>query len=112
MKKTISIALAACMLIMCMFALTSCSGLSGTYENEILGTKTTYKFGAFGKYTMTVDATFGEDEVVEGKYEISDDGNEIIFIYEDKDGEEIRIPMPFEKGDGYIKIMGVEYKKK
>ena len=112
MKKTISIALAACMLVMCMFALTSCSGLSGTYENEILGTKTTYKFGAFGKYTKTVDSPIGEDEVVEGKYEISDDGNEIIFIYEDEEGEEFRLPVSFEKGDGYIKIAGVEFKKK
>lgn len=119
MKKIISAILVCVLLVGCMFTLASCGNKpSGAYEAtvEVLGQKvtTTYDFGG-KKVEITIKTTVlgsVNTETSEAKYEINEtsDGLEITFITE-VDGEEKSQTYTYEKGDGYIKIGGVEYTK-
>lgn len=107
MKNLVRILSLALVVVMLCATLASCAGLSGTYSADVFGVKTTYKFGAFGKVTATVEA-LGQSETIEGKYKV--DGDKIIFTYEE-DGKESTNEAKFEKTDDGIKIGGVDFKK-
>ena len=121
MKKIIS-AVLVCMLLACMlFSLASCGKtLSGEYQ-DVLKT-TTLKFSG-SNVTITIDNIIGDDTVLQGKYEITEDeeneGKYIItFTFDDEeDADNWDAPMSFSEGeeDGkkYIKLGGIltYYKK-
>ncbi len=106
MKKSVKfLALVMALLMICL-PLTACGKrLSGKYEHESWGIKTTYEFKG-NKVTYSVGG-----EEVEGTYEIKDDkiifefdGNKLVELI---NGEEL----DFEKTDDGIEIEGIEYKK-
>ena len=125
MKKILSIAIMCCILLSCAFTLLACgNSVSGTYKASLLGTDVVYEFGSFGNVIIRIDYPAGEDTVIEGKYELSEDGNEITFIFEANADNEDKVEeysgtFNFAKGedkDGnkYVKIGLVtytEYKK-
>lgn len=113
MKKTIKVAALMLVIVMAVFAFASCGKkLSGTYKDALTG-NVTYEFSG-NKYTQTTDNFFGDDTVVEGKYEIDEDAGTITFKYE-ADGEEKTRTEDFVEGtEGdveYIKIGGFKYNK-
>ncbi len=107
--KKISLRITALTLVMLILSisLVSCGGLSGKYEASILGTGTAYTFKGS---KVTVDfMVLGMSKSVEGKYKIK--GDKITFTFDDEEGEKYAGEFNFEKGDEYIKIGIVEYKK-
>ena len=90
MKKTVS-AILVCVLLACtLLTLASCGkSLSGAYKAEVdllIGkSSVTYEFSPFGKVTQTTNS-LGKETVVEGKYELIDEGNKIILTFENEDG--------------------------
>ncbi len=113
MKKTISAILVCVLLVGCIFTLASCGkALTGKYTADLslLGVYT-YEFSAFGKVTKTVDPFVGNDTtVVEGKYEINDEGTKIILTFGDE-ANTYEFATGEENGVSYIKIDGVKYEK-
>ena len=107
MKNLVRILSLALVVVMLCATLASCAGLSGTYSAGVEGMKATYKFGAFGKVTATVEIA-GQTQTQEGKYKV--DGDKITFTFE-VDGKESTSEAKFEKTDDGIKINGMEYKK-
>ncbi len=103
MKTAIKLIALSLVLVMSVMMFASCGAISGTYENEILGTKTTYEFS--GNKVKTTVTIAGISTTKEGTYEIKDD--KITFTYEGTSAS-----VPFEKGDDYIEIGGVKYEKK
>ncbi|MBO5883185.1 MAG: hypothetical protein J6Q78_02120 [Clostridia bacterium] len=115
MKRSVRIlALGVVAVILCM-ALASCGTLSGTYKNDGL-----FGFGAteieFKGSKMYVN--MGGIEA-EAKYSVKGDKITIEFQDEDEDNADISDIFEllngehdFEKGDDYIKIGDVKYKKK
>ena len=110
MKKILSVVLACALLVGCLFTLASCGGVSGSYtaEVEILGQggSTTYDFHGSKVDIITKTKILGSvnTETVEASYKVS--GDEITIKTES--GENT---YTFEKGDGYIKIAGIQYNK-
>ena len=117
MKKIVSALLVCVLLIGCAFAFASCGKkISGTYADS-LGI-TTYEFS--GKnVTLTVKNIIGDDLVLEGTYEISEENGEshILFTFEGNTAEAAAysIPVSFAQGkegdQKYIKIGGITYNK-
>lgn len=105
MKKIVALVLVAVILTM---TLASCGGISGTYSAEILGSGVEYKFSG-SKVTITPKLLGGYGTPVEAKYKIKD--NKITITVEDDEGSEYGGTYDFEKGDDYIKIGAVTYKK-
>lgn len=116
MKRILSIVLACTLLVGCLFTLSACGNtLSGAYEAkaELLGQSisTTYDFHGskvdiivkttiLGNVnTETVEATYKIEEV-EGKLEMTI-----------TKGENDSSTVILEKGDGYIKLAGIQYNK-
>lgn len=113
--------------VMLCCTLASCAtSVSGTYSAEATiagnGVKTAYKFGAFGKVTLSVTTTLlGNSTTKEykGKYKIkkTDDGKyEITFTFDNEEGTDKNSgTVSFEKtknGDKKaIKLAGVTYTK-
>lgn len=110
MKKILSAVLACALLVGCLFTLASCGGISGSYtaEVEILGQggSTTYDFHGSKVDIITKTKILGNvnTETVEASYKV--DGEEIIITIDEKSST-----YTFEKGDGYIKIAGIQYTK-
>ena len=110
MKKILSVVLACALLVGCLFTLASCGGVSGSYSAElsVLGqsASTTYDFHGSKVDIITKTTILGNinTETVEASYKV--DGDEIIITTGDKSNT-----YTFEKGDGYIKIAGVQYTK-
>ena len=110
MKKILSALLACALLVGCLFTLASCGGVSGSYtaEVEILGQggSTTYDFHG-SKVDIIIKTTIlgsVNTETSTASYKI--DGDEITIT----EGEN-SATFTFEKGDGYIKIAGIQYNK-
>ena len=127
MKKIISFALALCLVVGVMFALTSCFGAipGGTYEIEgtnqtveVKGSKMTMKQDIAGTEVGIVVAFKVDGDKIEITYDsvIYDGDNEIvkgiIAEMEEEMGEEVNGTFDFEKGDGYFVIDGAKYVKK
>lgn len=118
MKRIVSAILVCVLLVSSMFMLTSCGkSLSGEYKDDLTN-NVTYKFGAFGKVTLSIDSIIGEDKVYEGKYEIEgeDDDLEITFTFEDEDANKVYggtsdFAQGEENGKKYIKIGFLTYSK-
>ena len=117
MKRIISTILVCVLLLGCVFTLASCGKMiSGTYsaktEVAAQSVEVSYTFKGTKVALETKTTILGNvnTSTEEGKYSI--DGDEITFTFEDKDGKEVSNTYTFEKGDGYIKIAGIEYKKK
>lgn len=117
MKKIISAVLVCVLLMCCVFALASCGKLSGTYKDA--ANITTFEFSG-SKVTLRIDNIIGEDTVLEGKYEITEDeeGKQTItftFDSEDDEADAWEAPMSFLEGkEGdveYIKIGIFKYNK-
>ena len=109
MKKIIALVLVAVMLTM---TLASCgTKLSGTYSLEAIGTgvELTFKGSAV---TITLKAVGFELGSAEGTYSIKKDKITLTFDSDKDDIKKYDGTFDFEKGDGYIKIGGVEYKAK
>lgn len=120
MKKIISTLLVFVLLLGCVLTLASCGKtLSGTYEREDLGVKTSYTFK--GK-----DVTFESKATVlgsvvtttkTGTYEIeeTDDGLEITFTWVEEGKDDVVETLTLEEGKKndvkYVKIGLVEYTK-
>ena len=96
-------------LVLLTMAFASCSTISGTYEYELAGTGASYEFSG-SKVTITAKVLGAEVGSFDGKYSIKDD--KITFTFEDEEAEEYSGTFDFEKGDDYIKIGLIEYKKK
>ena len=117
MKKIVSLVLVSVMLVGMLFALTACGKtLSGTYTDAL--SVTSYSFSG-KKVTITVDNIIGEDTVIEGVYEITEeeDGKFITFTFEgEEDGDDYEGKFAFsegtEDGEDYIKIGIFKYTKK
>ena len=102
MKKIISTLLVCVLLLGCVLTLASCGKkLRGTYTADLGGMEMSMTFKG-KKFTQEF---YGES--VEGTYKIK--GDKIYLTYEGEDEAE---ELDFEKGKGYIKIDGVELKKK
>ena len=118
MKKILSLILVCVLLVGTMFTLASCANsLSGEYK-DALTSNVSYKFGAFGKVTLTVDSIIGDDKVYEGKYKIdSEDGDfTITFTFDDADANKIYggtndFAKGEENGEEYIKLGLFRYNK-
>lgn len=117
MKKILSMLLVCVLLVGTLFALTSCGGPSGKYQDALK--VTTLEFSG-SKVTITIDNIIGNDTVLEGKYDITEDdeGNKTItftFESEDDEADAWDAPMSYSEGeeDGkqYIKIGIVKYTK-
>ena len=109
LTKVLALAVVASMLCL---VLASCGGLSGKYEADALGLAgATYEFKG-NKVTITVDVV-GFEKSFEGKYKLvkEDDKQKIEFTFEDAEAEKYTGSFSFEKGEDYIKIGGVKYKK-
>jgi len=121
MKKFIrSLSLVLVVVTLCLSLASCAKSVSGAYtaKVEILGqsVEETYTFGAFGKVTRTHKATvLGSVKTTEteGKYKIEKNGDamEITLTFENDEGEKVENTYTFEKGEEYIKIGLVEYKK-
>ena len=93
--------------------------LSGSYKGEldiaIASAEVVYKFsGSKVKVTSTYEVMgFEKTFTYDGKYEIiEEEGTQkIAFTFEDEDAEKYGGTIPFEEGDGYIKLAGVKYTK-
>ena len=114
MKKIISTVLVCVLLLGCVFTLASCSKLLfGKYEIDAGVASVTYDFKVT-KVSITVDTLLGA-ETIEGSFKITENEkgeSEITFTFEDEDkAKEYSGTFSFEKGDDYIKIAGVKYKK-
>ena len=105
MKKIIALVLVAVMLTM---TLASCGGISGTYSAEILGSGAEYEFKG-SKVTITPKLLGGYGTPIEAKYKIKDD--KITITIEGEEDSEYAGTYDFEKGDDYIKIGAITYKK-
>ena len=106
--KVIALALVVATLA-CVFA--SCGKtISGTYTAEALGTGAEFEFKG-SKVSITVKVLGFSGDPVEGKYEIKDDKITFTFESDDSDIKKYDGTFDFEKGDDYIKIGGVKYKK-
>ena len=90
MKRILSVVLACALLVGCVMIFASC-GVSGTYENDVLGT---YEFGTFGKVTHSV-GNIQYKSVFSYKVETEDDGDkQLVLVLEkyvyDGDDEDIK----------------------
>ena len=105
MKKIISTLLVCVLLLGCVLTLASCGKkLRGTYVMEIGGVElASYTFK--GKKVTVKSGSV----TTEGTYKIKGDK---ITITMEVEGEEFEEEYDFEKGKDYIKIDGVELKKK
>ena len=122
MKKTLIRTLAALMVVISLCTLlASCGGISGTYVAQIggdtIGSKTTFVFSG-KKVSLTQSVSLGTQtsSTIEGTYELIDnpDGTQsITFTFPDdaEDAEDFSGTLAFEKGENYIKIAGLEFKK-
>ncbi len=121
MKKILSVALACVMLFGCVFAFASCGKtLSGTYEADLVFAEVSYTFKG-NKVSLKVDPIAGNDIVLNGTYEITEDeaGNSAITItFEDNSSEEAKEyggTLAFaegeENGEKYIKIGLIKYEE-
>ena len=105
MKKIVALVLVAVMLTM---TLASCGGISGTYSAEVLGIGVEYEFKG-SKVTITPKLLGGYGDPVEATYKIKDD--KITITIKGDEDSEYAGTYDFEKGDDYIKIGAVTYKK-
>ena len=122
MKKLVrSLSLVLVLATLCL-SLASCAQIvigSYTAKVEVLGqsVEQTYTFGLLGKVTRTEKATIlgtTKTTETEGKYKIAENAEgelEITLSFEDDNGDLIETTVPFEKGEDYVKIGLVEYKK-
>ena len=111
MKKAVSTLLICILLVGCITTLASCSKtLLGSYEADLGVSETTYKFGAFGKVTRTVDPLVGDDVVTEGKYKFNDAGDEITLTFGDE-SKTYDFSSGTEDGEDYIKLDFIKYEK-
>ena len=123
MKKTFVKALAltlTAVILVC--TLVSCGKtVSGTYGSEIefLGQKweVTYKFSGKNVEAESKATVLGQvnSKTAKGTYEISenDDGTlEITFDFEEETDIFKNKTLTFSEGEDYIKLAGIEYKKK
>ena len=120
LKNSLFAVVMALLMVSLIFA--SCGNtLSGKYshtEGTIIKTTTTYEFK--GK-NVTITSTMGDKELfnLEGTYEIKDDKIAFDFTGADETDDSLlegvldglTEQVAFEKGDGYIKIGGVQYDK-
>ena len=121
MKKILSVLLACTLLFGCVFAFASCGKtLSGTYEADLVFAEVSYTFKG-NKVSLKVDPIAGNDIVLNGTYEITEDeaGNSAITItFEDNSSEEAKEyggTLAFaegeENGEKYIKIGLIKYEE-
>ena len=115
MKKIISTLLVCVLLLGCVLTLGSCSKfLMGEYEADAIVGSVTYEF-KLTKVEITVEALGQDVAELEGSYKIAknDKGEtEITFTFEnEEEAKEYSGTFSFEKGEDYIKIGGVKYKK-
>ena len=122
MKKTVRIMAVVMAVLMVTLVLASCGNtLSGKYartEGTIIKSTTTYEFS--GK-NVTITSALGDQELfsLEGTYEIKDDKIAFDFTGSEETDDSLlegvldglTDEVSFEKGDGYIKIGGVQYDK-
>ena len=115
MKKVLSAILVCVLLLGTVFSLAGCSSVSGEYEADLITSVNTYKFGMFGKVTLTVDPIALDATTYEGKYKINEDTNEITFTFDSEDADLYEGTFDFssgeEDGEKYVKINYVKYKK-
>ena len=112
MKKIVSTILLCLLLAGSVLTLASCDKmLVGEYEADIIVADVTYEFGLFGKVTYTYDPVVGDETVKVGKYEISDDGEEITFTFEGEEPETHSFAIGEENGVDYVRIGLVTYEK-
>ena len=114
MKKIISTLLVCVLLLGCVLSLASCSKLLfGKYELDATVASVTFDFKVT-KVAVTFEA-LGQETTVEGSFKITENDKgdlEITFTFDDEEkAKEYAGTFSFEKGDDYIKIGGVEYKK-
>ncbi len=128
MKKIISFALALCLVVGVMFALTSCFSAipGGTYTIEdtestveVKGNKMTLQEEIYNGVSVGIVVSFkvdGEEITLTYDSIIYDGDNAIvkgiIEEMEEEIGEEVNGTFSFEKGNGYFKIDGITYNKK
>ncbi len=122
MKKIVrSLALVLALVTLCV-SLVSCTKImfgSYTAKVELLGqsVEQTYTFSPFGKVTRTEKATvLGVTTTTEneGKYTIAENADgelEITLSFANEDGDSVETTVAFEKGEDFVKIGLVEYKK-
>ena len=112
MKKTFVRALALTLVaVMLVTMLVSCGGIkAGEYKSaELLGSYTKYTFKG-NNYTLEsyIANNKVDSATVEGTYKV--DGDEIIFTWEDSEGNEKTDTVAFaENDDGSIKIAGITF---
>ena len=118
MKKTVLkvVALMLVAVIACATLVSCGKKLSGTYEANLLVAEVSYKFSG-SKVTVTVDPIIGDDQVLEGKYEIDEDAG-VITITIEGEGEDAKtyggthnFSEGEEDGKAYIKLDGIKYEK-
>ena len=114
MKKIISTLLVCVLLLGCVLTLGSCDKLLfGKYELDALVGSVTYDF-KLTKVEITVEA-LGQGTTFEGTYKISENEKgetEITFTFEnEEETKEYAGTFSFEKGEDFVKIAGVKYKK-
>jgi len=105
MKKIVALVLVAVMLTM---TLASCGGISGTYELDAIVGGVEYEFKG-SKVTITPKLLGGYGDPVEATYKIKDD--KITITIKGDEDSEYAGTYDFEKGDDYIKIGAITYKK-
>ncbi len=119
MKKSVRILVVVMAVLMITVVFASCGAkLSGKYSAEAFGTGKSFEFNG-DKVFVTYKIVGFSSDPIEGTYKIEDD--KITFDFIDEEGVEnaelkaflsgLTHAQTFEKGDGYIKIGGVEYKK-
>ena len=114
MKKIISTLLVCVLLLGCVFTLASCSKLLyGKYELDAVVGSVTYDFKVT-KVAVTFEL-LGQETTVEGTFKITENEkgeSQITFTFEDEEkAKEYAGTFSFEKGEDYVKIGGVQYKK-
>ncbi len=113
MKKTLIRAIALMLIAVTMVCcLASCGGIkSGKYYNGSMDIKTYTQYEFKGnKYTFSsyVAGEKLDSVTVEGTYKI--DGEEIIFTWENDEGDKEKDTKSFEKTENGVKIGKIEYK--
>ena len=127
MKRTVSLMLAIVLTFGMLFSLASCGGgISGSYQGKVdimvASYTVTYKFnGNNVEVVSEAEALGGLVEVkpqsISGTYTLGETENgtkTITFTFGDgeaKGAAEAGVALPFEQGDGYIKIAGIKYNK-
>ena len=133
MKRIVSLTLTVVLVLGLIFTLASCGGgISGTYEGkvdfevagmDIVEGSLTFNFDGnnveISAAAKLLGILGGETESFKATYKLGEkeDGTKTI-TFDLGDAESIKgviktnVALPFEQGDGYIKIAGIKYTKK